>query len=100
MRDTVKNGKGDSPRNCFSEEYRNNFDNIFRKNKDLEFKNCVDELEKATKRVSKNIELIRKQISDRIDDCRINGKNFDGCSKEELDALVEFYTPIFENIKK
>jgi hypothetical protein len=26
-------GKGDAPRNCFSEEYRNNYDEIFRKNK-------------------------------------------------------------------
>lgn len=25
------NGKGDSPRNCFSEEYRENYDAIFRK---------------------------------------------------------------------
>ena len=25
---TVQNGKGDSPRNCFSEGYRNNFDRI------------------------------------------------------------------------
>lgn len=25
------NGKGDSPRNCFSEEYRENYDRIFRK---------------------------------------------------------------------
>lgn len=25
------NGKGDSPRNCFSEEYRENYDDIFRK---------------------------------------------------------------------
>jgi hypothetical protein len=24
-------GKGDSPRNCFSETYRENYDNIFRK---------------------------------------------------------------------
>ena len=27
----MSNGKGDSPRNCFSESFRNNFDNIFRK---------------------------------------------------------------------
>lgn len=25
------NGKGDSPRNCFSEQYRENFDRIFRR---------------------------------------------------------------------
>ena len=25
---TVQNGKGDSPRNCFSEGYRSNFDGI------------------------------------------------------------------------
>jgi len=25
------NGKGDAPRNCFSETYRDNYDNIFRK---------------------------------------------------------------------
>lgn len=25
------NGKGDAPRNCFSETYRENYDNIFRK---------------------------------------------------------------------
>jgi DNA-binding transcriptional regulator GbsR (MarR family) len=25
----MKNGKGDSPRNCFSEHYRDNYDNIF-----------------------------------------------------------------------
>ena len=28
------NGKGDAPRNCFSETYRQNYDDIFRK-KDL-----------------------------------------------------------------
>lgn len=28
-----QNGKGDVPRNCFSEQYRSNYDNIFRKNK-------------------------------------------------------------------
>jgi hypothetical protein len=27
----MSNGKGDSPRNCFSETYRENYDNIFRK---------------------------------------------------------------------
>jgi hypothetical protein len=25
------NGKGDSPRNCFSEDFRSNYDRIFRK---------------------------------------------------------------------
>jgi hypothetical protein len=25
------NGKGDAPRNCFSEQYRENYDSIFRK---------------------------------------------------------------------
>lgn len=25
------NGKGDSPRNCFSEDFRSNYDQIFRK---------------------------------------------------------------------
>ncbi|MBK26018.1 MAG: hypothetical protein CME70_18620 [Halobacteriovorax sp.] len=28
----VGSGKGDGPRNIFSEEYRENYDNIFRKN--------------------------------------------------------------------
>lgn len=28
-------GKGDSPRNCFSQQYRDNFDHIFMKKKDL-----------------------------------------------------------------
>ena len=27
------NGKGDSPRNCFSEDFRSNYDRIFRKSK-------------------------------------------------------------------
>ena len=27
----MSNGKGDAPRNCFSETYRENYDNIFRK---------------------------------------------------------------------
>jgi hypothetical protein len=27
------NGKGDSPRNCFSKKYKENYDAIFRKNK-------------------------------------------------------------------
>ena len=27
----MSNGKGDSPRNCFTEKYRNNYDEIFRK---------------------------------------------------------------------
>ena len=26
----MNNGKGDSPRNCFSQQYRENFDRIFR----------------------------------------------------------------------
>ena len=33
MSDTVQNGKGDAPRNCFSQQYRDNYDNIFRKDK-------------------------------------------------------------------
>jgi hypothetical protein len=28
MKNTVQNGKGDAPRNCFSGNYKNNFDNI------------------------------------------------------------------------
>jgi hypothetical protein len=27
----MSNGKGDSPRNCFSEDFRSNYDRIFRK---------------------------------------------------------------------
>ena len=29
----LTSGKGDAPRNCFSEEYRNNYDEIFRKDR-------------------------------------------------------------------
>jgi hypothetical protein len=29
------NGKGDSPRNCFSEQFRSNFDHIFRRKPQL-----------------------------------------------------------------
>lgn len=28
---SVKNGKGSSPRNCFSDQYKDNYDDIFRK---------------------------------------------------------------------
>lgn len=28
---TVRNGKGSAPRNCFSKEYLDNYDDIFRK---------------------------------------------------------------------
>lgn len=34
------NGKGDAPRNCFTETYRENYDNIFRK-KPLDGKNTT-----------------------------------------------------------
>ena len=30
---TADNGKGDAPRNCFSDQYRSRYDEIFRKNK-------------------------------------------------------------------
>lgn len=39
------NGKGDSPRNCFSDSYRENYDNIFRKK-------VIDGAEKNHKPVS------------------------------------------------
>jgi len=33
-----QNGKGDSPRNCFSGNYKKNFDSIFRKTKNKKSK--------------------------------------------------------------
>lgn len=39
MVNTVQNGKGDSPRNCFSEKFRKNYDLIFKKNKNKSKKN-------------------------------------------------------------
>ncbi len=34
------NGKGSSPRNCFSETYRENYDSIFRKNQTCCYCGC------------------------------------------------------------
>jgi hypothetical protein len=31
----MSNGKGDTPRNCYTEKYRNNYDEIFRKSNRL-----------------------------------------------------------------
>jgi len=37
-------GKGDKPRNCFSEQYRNNFDSIdWNKKENIEYSICYDE---------------------------------------------------------
>jgi hypothetical protein len=38
-------GKGDKPRNCFSQKYRDNYDSIIwnKKNKDTEYSICYDE---------------------------------------------------------
>lgn len=37
------NGKGSSPRSCFSKEYKNNYDEIFRKkSKKKEYKDLLD----------------------------------------------------------
>lgn len=35
------NGKGDAPRNCFSEDFRNNYDQIFRKAKRAKAKEAL-----------------------------------------------------------
>ena len=35
----IQNGKGDSPRNCFSKAYRDNYDSIFKK-EEAEEKGC------------------------------------------------------------
>lgn len=44
MEKSIKNGKGDSPRNCFSKQYRDNFDEIFGKKDTLsEFKKVKEE---------------------------------------------------------
>jgi hypothetical protein len=31
----MSNGKGDTPRNCYTEQYRNNYDEIFKKSSRL-----------------------------------------------------------------
>lgn len=57
------NGKGDAPRNCFSETYRENYDNIFRKKlldgdkkpnitKEERYKNGKDETNQGTVRAA------------------------------------------------
>lgn len=43
----IQNGKGDSPRNCFSQAYRDNYDSIFKKTQPEE-KDC-----KCSKRCEK-----------------------------------------------
>ena len=44
---TVRNGKGSAPRNCFSKEYLDNYDDIFRKSDD-------DIFRKSDKKKDKN----------------------------------------------
>jgi len=40
MNNNNQAGKGDRPRNCFSEKYRKNYDDIFRKNKTARCSHC------------------------------------------------------------
>jgi hypothetical protein len=41
------NGKGDSPRNCFSEDFRSNYDRIFRKARKALQRRSVDGSQKT-----------------------------------------------------
>ena len=45
-----QNGKGDSPRNCFSQEYRENYDAIFRKEKDCKCSKKCEKCQSVTPR--------------------------------------------------
>lgn len=43
----MQNGKGDKPRNCFSQQFKNNFDEIIWSNKDIFLHNTSTDRDKA-----------------------------------------------------
>ena len=58
------NGKGDSPRSCFSKEYRDNYDHIFRTKKyDAVFKTITGpDWKRALERAKSSRNSVRDQI--------------------------------------
>lgn len=58
----MNNGKGDSPRNCFSQHYRDNFDNIFNT---ITGEDWRQEIQRGRKTKNKIKERIREEFDER-----------------------------------
>jgi hypothetical protein len=49
------NGKGDAPRNCFSEQYRDNYDRIFRTITSEDWRRALDRAKRSRNQVADEI---------------------------------------------
>ncbi len=49
------NGKGDAPRNCFSEQYRDNYDRIFRTITSEDWRRALDRAKRSRNQVREQI---------------------------------------------
>jgi hypothetical protein len=58
----MNNGKGDSPRNCFSEHYRENYDHIFNT---ITGEDWRREIQRGRKTKNKIKERIREEFDER-----------------------------------
>ena len=98
----MSNGKGDSPRNCFSDTFRDNHDHIFRRPKERAQKELVAFIDSlptpdTDKHLYKDWVIDRapsRQVQDTRNKAQAFGSNWDRIFRKEKASKVGTNTPL------